>query len=357
MNIELKNDWDEATERYKAWWEGEIIDRVAIQVTAPRVGYQRKHIPAPSDLEQRWLDTDYRIAAAEEGMRATFYGGEAFPQFYPNLGPDVFAGYLGCDIIFSHGTSWAQPLAVPEGEDFPEIKFDPENRWWKKILEMTQAAVDSSNGRYFVGLTDLHGGGDALAAIRGQQALCYDLVDRPQKVKKAMEFLEDFWFLVYDAAHQITLQNMQGSSTWLSVWSPGKYYAVSCDFAALISPEMFNDFFLPEVIAEIEWLDRSLFHLDGPDAIPHLDALLNIPKLGGIQWVPGAGAPSVRQWIPLLKKIQAAGKLLHLSVGVDEIEPLLEELSPKGVMFSTGCGSEADARELLNKAKKFTVKH
>jgi len=35
---------------------------------------------------------------------------------------------------------------------------------------------------------------------------------------------------------------------------------------------------------------------------------------------------------------------------------LLEELSPKGVIFSTGCGSEADARELLNKAKKFTVK-
>ena len=52
--------------------------------------------------------------------------------------------------------------------------------------------------------------------------------------------------------------------------------------------------------------------LDGPDAIRHLDSLLSLPKLSGIQWIPGAGSPSVSEWIPLLKRIQKAGKLQHL---------------------------------------------
>jgi hypothetical protein len=54
-------------------------------------------------------------------------------------------------------------------------------------------------------------------------------------------------------------------------------------------------------------------------------------------------------WIPLLKRIQEAGKLLHLSVSPHEIESLLGELSPKGLMLSTGCSTEAEARELLSK--------
>lgn len=42
----------------------------------------------------------------------------------------------------------------------------------------------------------------------------------------------------------------------------------------------------------------------------HVDALLALPKLDGIQWIPGAGAPPVSEWIPLLEHIQAAGKLV-----------------------------------------------
>ena len=356
MEMELKPDWPQAAKRLEAWWAGEIIDRVAIQVNAPKAGYQRKPVTAPQDLEERWTNVDYTIEAAEERMQATFYGGEAFPMFWPNIGPDIFSAYLGCELIFMPTTTWAEPNIIDWNHP-PPLTIDPGNHWWKLTLQMIERALESAPGRYFVGLTDIHGGMDALSAMRGREQLCFDLIECPEKVKAAMEeAITPLWFDIYEGMHQPIREKLIGSSTWLSAWSPGRWYPTSCDFAALVSPKMFDEFILPDIVAEIEWLDHSLYHLDGPDAIVHLDSLLNISKLGGIQWVPGAGAPSMLHWLPLLKRIQKAGKLLHLSVGPHEVEPLLGELSPNGLMLSTWSATEAEARELLSKAETWTRK-
>jgi len=350
--MEFKPDWEEAMRRFEAWWEGEILDRVCIQVTAPRAGAKPRSLPVPARLEERWTNIEYVLDVAEERMRTTFYGGEAFPLYWPNLGPDVFAAYLGAELIFAEGTSWAKPL-IEDWATAPPLRFDRENRWWKLTLQMTEAALERALGRYFVGLTDLHGGLDALAALRGQQNLCLDLIERPDKVKEAMAFLTPLWFTIYEEPHRLIQRKLRGSSTWIGLWSPGKMYPVSCDFICLISPSMGREFVLPDIVAEIEWLDHSIYHLDGPGALPHLDALLEIPQLGGIQWVPGAGSPPTREWVPLLKRIQAAGKNLHLGVAPQDIESLLEQISPRGVMFRTHCASEQEARALLKQAERW----
>lgn len=33
--MEFKPDWEDAREHFLAWWEGEVIDRVAMSVRAP----------------------------------------------------------------------------------------------------------------------------------------------------------------------------------------------------------------------------------------------------------------------------------------------------------------------------------
>jgi len=344
--MDFKEDWEDAKKRFEAWWAGEVFDRPAIQVTAPREGVPRKDIPPLPSLEQRWTDIGHVIALAEERFRTTYFGGESFPCFWPNLGPDVLAAYVGCELIFHEATSWARTL-ITDWNDAPRLRFDDDNGWWRLTIEFTEAAARASAGRWFVGLTDLHGGMDALAAIRGQQNLALDIVDNPDKIEKVMAFLSPLWFRVFERLHGITKRALSGSSTWLGIWSPGRCYPVSCDFAALISPGAFRRFILPDIEAQINWLDHSIFHLDGPGALPHLETLLHLPRLNGIQWVPGAGSGSMLQWVPMLKTIQQHGKILHLSVGADEVEPLLSELSPKGLMLSTWCSTEAEARALL----------
>jgi hypothetical protein len=44
--------------------------------------------------------------------------------------------------------------------------------------------------------------------------------------------------------------------------------------------------------------------------------------------MPGDGNGPMSKWLPLLKRIQAAGNGLHISVGSEEVPGLLAELEP-----------------------------
>ncbi|MCC6734010.1 MAG: hypothetical protein IT394_12355, partial [Candidatus Omnitrophica bacterium] len=83
MDLEYKPDAAKAFERLEAWWEGEILDRPAIQLFAP------KENPAPlprknhASLREKWMDVDYTVECADIHISNTHYIGEAFPAFWP----------------------------------------------------------------------------------------------------------------------------------------------------------------------------------------------------------------------------------------------------------------------------------
>lgn len=349
--LTYKEDWGTAKQRLLAWWDREIIDRVVIQVTAPRPG--RRVVTPPDDLVRRWTDVDYVLDAAEARLEGTYYAGESFPCYWPNLGPDVFAGYLGCEIQFGENTSWSVPF-VKEWWQFPCVQFDRQNRWWELTQLMLKRSGERFQGKAILGFTDIHGGGDAVAALRDPQTLALDLVDHPEEVLMAMECVESIWFDVYAEQLDLIRQYSAGASTWMNLWHPGKWYPVSCDFICMISPAMVEKFILPELLAEISYLDRSIFHLDGPGALKHLDALLAIDKLGAIQWVPGANSGPIAQWFPILKRIQAAGKGLQIHIEPRELESVMETLRPEGLCICTGASTIEEADALVQRAKALT---
>ena len=55
--------------------------------------------------------------------------------------------------------------------------------------------------------------------------------------------------------------------------------------------------------------------MDGPGQLPHLDLLLSIPELKGIQWIPGDGQPNITKWPEVYRKIRKAGKLVQFFAG------------------------------------------
>ena len=353
-----KEDWGKAKERMEAWWHGEIIDRPTLQVIAPRdkpIG-KIKQVKQPDTIQERWTNVEYVLDVAENQFKQTFFGGEAFPAWWPNLGPDIFAAYLGCPLEFGESTSWSFPI-IDSWDDIPELVLDENNVWWKKTIELMHAGIERSKDKFIVGITDLHPGADGIAALRDPQQLALDVIDNPQAVKETLDVLFDVFVDVYMKQYELFKHVSGGTTTWLTVYAENlRWYPTSSDFCCMISVEMFQDIFLDELIREIRWLDRSLFHLDGPGALHHLDTLLNIPELGGIQWVPGSGEDEhgMLKWLPVLKRIQEAGKLIHINVRAHEVELLLEELSPKGLMMSTYCHSEEEAKALLKRVERYS---
>ena len=80
-------------------------------------------------------------------------------------------------------------------------------------------------------------------------------------------------------------------------------------------------------------LDYAFYHLDGRGQIAHLDQLLSLARLRGIQWVPGDGQPPADCWLPLLKRIRDGGKLCQVYVNSQGALTIVRELGGRGFLL------------------------
>lgn len=358
----FKPDWEESKKRWEAWWEHELVDRVVVAVTAPRDN-PLPHEPVPDigeDWERKWTDPIYLKLRYEALFAKTYFGGEALPLWWINLGPGIMATYLGVNPVFAESTVWFdQDRIIDDWQQAPEVKVNPENRWWQLTQELARTAIADAAGRYFVGTTDLGGPLDIVASVRGTTELLMDLIDQPELVRDYSRRIVEVWHQYYDILDELIRTKQEGSSAWLGLWCEETWYPIQCDFSAMISPKMFEEFVLPDLEYQCQHLGKSIYHLDGPGEIPHLDLILSIPELTGIQWVPGDGEAPVddAKWLPLYRRIQAAGKNLVLNGAKPQNIPwLLQELKPEGLYISTSCSSEEEAKRLLQSAAKWTVR-
>ena len=205
--------------------------------------------------------------------------------------------------------------------------------------------------RSHASVADLGSALDIVASLRGTQELLYDFYDYPNEIKEMTARVGVAWKQAFTKLADRILARQDGLTSWMPIWCRERYSVLQCDISAMLSPDMFLEFALPDIKDSTEFLDRSIYHLDGPDAIKHTDALLTLPRLNAIQWMPGAGAPDVTDptWFELYDKIQSAGKGLVLFVeSPDSLEPLLRHLSPRGVFLSVNCPDDTTAREVTS---------
>jgi hypothetical protein len=356
MSLLYKPDWDETKPRYEAWWAGEALDRCAIWVTAPLDGLPDAAPPKmPEDPIQRWTDLDFISRLNDFEHSRTFYGGEAFPIWHGGYPGHVdLHVFLGCPLSLDYETGWATPILNDADWDVRTLKIDKNGRWWKFGLELLRRAVAESRGRSIPSIGAFGSCGDTLAALRGSEPLLYDLLDCPDRVREADLYLMDLSIEVYSTYYEIIRDAAEGSTCWFPLWSPGRFYAAQCDFSYMISPKTFRDVFLPVVEKQTRFLDHTVYHVDGVAAFSHIPALCELPRLQALQVLPGAGKPSPLHYMDSLKAVQAAHKNLWISIPSSEVEQTLGTLSARGLWIETSCRTEAEACELLEKAKKWS---
>jgi hypothetical protein len=367
MELTTKPDWAEAEARMEAWWAGDVLDRPALLVKAPRTGVTRAELDAlllptqvPPDKVLAWFTDVARVAPrCEQVVDATFWGGEAFPVVYPVATRlvAITAAYLGCPYHVDpiSQTGWADPI-IDDWAQRPRLDFDPHNAWWQLSRTLLETVAQRAPGRFYVGLPDLNAPAQALAQLRGMQRMAIDLIDDPAPVAVALEEVNHAWYRYWQAATGAIHQGVGGYFYWMGLWSDRPSIDLQCDFNVLVSPGMFERYFLPGLEQQTRWFERTIFHLDGPEAIRHLDALLALPRLGGIQWVPGDGKPPMSRWLPLLRRVQARGKRLVLYCQPWEVETLVRELEPEGLLLSTNCDTQAEAEELLRRVPGWRIR-
>jgi 5-methyltetrahydrofolate--homocysteine methyltransferase len=180
-----------------------------------------------------------------------------------------------------------------------------------------------------------------------------DLYDQPAEVKRLTWEAHEGWWRSFDDFNAVLQPVNPGYTAWTPLYSETTYYMLQCDFAYMIGPEMFDEFVKPELQACCRRLGNAFYHLDGVGQLPHLDSLLSIPELKGVQWVPGAGQPDTTHWPEVYRKIRAAGKLIQIWGDIATLDILAGQLgSAKGICLLAGC-QPADEKKILEGLRRY----
>jgi hypothetical protein len=321
--LRIERDWD-------AWWTGELArPLLTLEVCEPPV------YPPWQHLTRYGLDTsiEQMLDEAQAGIENTCWLGDAYPKWWVNFGAGTVAAFLGSKLSWTPDTTWFWPLEGVDSLEQVQPRYDAGNPWWRRVRETTRQAVERWGSQVLVGTTDLGGNLDILASLRGSQKLLFDLSDSPTEVERLVSEVNGLWLRYYDELYAITSTAGRGNACWGPVWSPGRGYMLQSDFCYMISPRMFRRFVLPDLESCCAQLDYAFYHLDGKGELPHLDALLGIERLRGIQWQPGDGQPMAQDWPEVLQKIRSGGKLVQVFVTTQGALGIKKELGGKNCLL------------------------
>jgi hypothetical protein len=266
------------------------------------------------------------------------------------------AAFLGEQPHYSDTTVWYEHTPRPVSE--LDFRFDPENTCFVRLVKILKAARQRFGNEAVIAMTDLGGPFDILASFTASDKLVLELYDHPDQVHNAIGQLNELWFQAFGRLNEVLGDDKIGHSTWASVLSKGPYFIFQCDFAFMISPDLFRQFVLPDLEKSFAKMPRSIYHLDGQPQLNHLPMLLENRDLDCVEWVPGHGSPDVSNWPETYKQVQAAGKNNHIFDIQYEGDPLelpdiiLEQTgSLKGFAFiiNQPVSREAEAMEMLRK--------
>lgn len=323
-------DWERVAGAWRAWWAHEL-DRPLVMIDYPLMFSLQDELSYDFLMERPIGEV---LDHFEGLLRVRQFHGDSWPRWWPNFGPGILAAFLGAQARCAPTTStvWFEPASETSLEDL-KLAYLPDNIWWRRVRDLTRAAVTRWGDCVSVAHTDLGGNLDILASFRTTERLLYDLHDGPAEVMRVAADITKLWRRYYDELYAIIAPAGRGTTPWAPIWSPGRCYMLQSDFCCMISPRMFERFVLPDLAACIDALDHPFYHLDGKGQIRHLDSILSLHRLAGIQWIPGDGAPPPEGWLPLLKRIRDAGKLCQIYVSAAGARTIVREIGGRGFAF------------------------
>jgi hypothetical protein len=324
--LEYLPDFPRIAARHEAWWRGELTGPPLVLASAGR----DPAVPGGRRLDlltqpEQWMQA--RLAQ----LKQTHLVGDALPSIRVDYGPVCLGMLLGAPFEFTSGTTWTHSFINADWSNEPAWQFQEDNPWWQLLPRLLRLNAETARGRYVPMTPSLGGTADLLLNTRGSAHLSLDVIDQPERIRSAVKAIHRAWRIGFEKIWDTTTAAGAGAINWAGLWSDRPYHVLECDFNYLIGPHPFQQLFLPEIARQAAAVGRSLFHLDGPGAAKHCDALLDTGEITAIQYVTGAGNSALAK-LEMLKRIQRRGRPLQVTVAdAREAIELSRVLDPSGL--------------------------
>lgn len=352
-----KENFEESKQRYLQWWnqKGTVL---SMWEHIPKMGEPYEWVAKPmvvNDAQHYWLNARERAGRLHYEMSRNSYKADILPVANTQLGPGSLAAILGASLQGRDNTIWIHPDPSFNGS----IVMDENNPWWLLHLELLSACRALSEGKYMVGCPDLVEGLDVLASLKGSDKALIDLMLEPDKTMEQLQQINRIYFDVFDRIYEII--NVNGEMAWcyFSLWAPDKLAKLQVDISLMISTDDFRTFCIPFLKEQCVKIPYTLYHLDGVDAIRHLEAILEIDELKAVQWTPGEGRAQggSSAWYHLYKRILEAKKSVMIHwIQLNELEPLFDAIGSDGLHLNVDFKSEKEIEQAMNIVEKYIQK-
>ena len=343
-----KPNFEASKQRYLDWWQQKGVV-LTMWEHLDKEGAPCAAIPAPpaaQNSSQFWFDPEWRSDYLNYRMSRYSYKADILPVANTQLGPGSLAAILGANLEGREDTIWIRENAGFDGT----IVWDENNPWWQLHLNLLKSCKAKAQGNYLVGCPDLVEGLDVLASLKGSDHVMLDMMMDPETTLQQLQAINDVYFKVFDRIYDLINVDGEMAFCYFSIWGPGKVAKLQCDISIMISEEDFRIFVWPFLREQCDRLDYTLYHLDGVDAIRHLDAVLELENLNAVQWTPGEGQPQGGNacWYGLYRKILQKGKSVMANwVQLDELKPLLDNVGNQGLNIQMDFKTEREIEEAL----------
>ncbi len=318
-------DWEKLRKNYSNWFSNELDRPLLILQTW---GQQFNEVISCNATKMA-LKTS--LSSQNDQLLSMHYYQDAYPKYWPNFGPGVLAGILGSQQVLAEDkdTAWFRPAANrPLALLGKALSTN-----YQTLLSVTKLAVEKWRSKLVVSYTDLGGNLDILASLMGTENLLFALTDSPQEIECASTKITKLWISCFRQLTSLILPSLDCTCCWGALLFPGDGYYLQSDFSYMISPKMFERFVLPDLDSCCHAMQFPFYHLDGTGQLKHLDMLLSIPELKGIQWVPGEGQPAAAEWLDLLSRIRKSGKLVQVGTTYEGALKIVKALGKIGFCF------------------------
>lgn len=339
---EIKPDFEDAARRLEAFWNKDMIDRPILIATVKK-NKDYSYFNRGEYYDRVYGNLDEIIDHNLENAKNTNYLGESMPGIWTSLGTHEIATFCGWDVEWSGYTNWCKHDDRSLEELLP-IRLSEQGYMYRRAKELYSKIAEKLQGRMIPYGFDFHSNLDFLLSVRGDANLCMDTLDCPELVEKGLEDSCVIFKKIWQDFCEWSKSEEYGY--YFDYYSTEPTTVLACDFAALISRDMFDRFALPTLTYESEVIgERCVFHWDGPDALKHKDTLTSIKNLHTFSYVPNH-FETHSKFLDIYADCQSRGKGIVFTGSVDEIKSAHKVLKPNLTIYQTAVKDEDEFEKL-----------
>lgn len=301
--------------------------------------------PGHFDVDSYLKDFDYLFTRHEE------CGGDFIWSASIYWGIPWVEAALGCPVIlnsYSSGSIHAEPIpGFDNNTRLPEFSYDLP--WVRKAVEFLEKSATHSNGRYPLATTRMRGISDLLSLLYGGENLIFKMLESPDEVKRLAEKLTDFW-IKFGRMQIERIPDFYGGigSFYYNTWAPKGTIWHQEDAAALLSPELYDEFIREHDERIVNSFDGCIMHQHSNGYFPY-DFYLKM-NFTALELHIDNGGPDAKSLQPVYREImQHKPLIIWGEIPETDLDWIFSNLSPQGLAVITVVNSPDEAERCWKK--------